>query len=267
MNRTIKQALIAAAGAGILTQATSVIANPTYNNQDLLLGFETIATSPSPHLVGNDLLVDLGPASTYINATAPITISSLTLSDITSPSTGAGQSLNSLSWGVVGDNSTTETLFLSRARANAATQSASWTGQSFFSQQVTAGKIDSIGAGLVLYPSQADSSSAAVQGAGDQQSYGHYMGPNGNLTASWSGNLQQKTGSSFASGSTPSFLDLYEVPTSDSGSSPILLGYFELDPNATLTFVPVPEPTTYGVIAGAGLLGLCLRNQFRRKTA
>lgn len=54
----------------------------------------------------------------------------------------------------------------------------------------------------------------------------------------------------------------------DDGSAPTINGYFTLDANSeTLTFsaAPVPEPTTYSLLAGAGLLIALLRNKASRK--
>jgi hypothetical protein len=68
--------------------------------------------------------------------------------------------------------------------------------------------------------------------------------------------------------------DLWEVVGSSSAqtAADIYEGYFAFNANTdSLTFtgaaVSVPEPTTYGLLAGAGLLVVSLRNQFRRKQA
>jgi hypothetical protein len=45
------------------------------------------------------------------------------------------------------------------------------------------------------------------------------------------------------------------------------IGTFTLDNTGMLTFTAVPEPSTYGVLAGMGLLALCLRRQFVNKAA
>jgi hypothetical protein len=43
------------------------------------------------------------------------------------------------------------------------------------------------------------------------------------------------------------------------------LGTFTLDNTGTVTFNAVPEPSAYGIIAGAGLLVVSLRNRFSKK--
>jgi len=70
-------------------------------------------------------------------------------------------------------------------------------------------------------------------------------------------------------GSGAVFSSLYDVPESGHGSE-IYLGYFTFDPNGELTYTAVsavPEPSTYGMLAGAGLLALVFRRQFRRLAA
>jgi hypothetical protein len=68
-------------------------------------------------------------------------------------------------------------------------------------------------------------------------------------------------------GSGPSALNIYSI--NDNGSAPTLDGTFTLGGDGTLTFntVAVPEPGTGSLLAGAGLLAVCFRNQFRRKNA
>jgi hypothetical protein len=62
-----KLAVLSAMAAGSLW-SLNASAQLSYNQGDLLLGMRT----PGP---GNDLIVDIGPASQYVNATGPITIS------------------------------------------------------------------------------------------------------------------------------------------------------------------------------------------------
>src|SRR5262249_29472526 len=58
--------------------------------------------------------------------------------------------------------------------------------------------------------------------------------------------------------------DFYAVV--GNGSAPSVLGSFALDKTGMITFTAVPEPSTYGVLAGLGLLILCLRRQFTKAT-
>jgi hypothetical protein len=60
-------------------------------------------------------------------------------------------------------------------------------------------------------------------------------------------------------------LDLFTVTADD--STPTFAGGFTLDNTGTLTFSvePVPEPTTLGLLGGAGLLIVAFRNKLSRK--
>ena len=74
-------------------------------------------------------------------------------------------------------------------------------------------------------------------------------------------------GSFTASSGATCIADLYQLTVGAGVGNPgTLLGSFEFSNNGTLTFVPVPEASTYGLFAGAGLLLLSVRQQFRRRT-
>jgi hypothetical protein len=279
MKNLLCKTLLAAAGATLITQAAQA-GTVTYTGEDLMLGFQTVSGSPPSVTGNNNLLIDIGQASLYYQATSPFFVgtqagtgSGFTLNDL---NTVMG-SANSQSWAVagavrLGDPSNpgglaNNTLFLSKARPDAITQSTPYniTG----SQSGASGKVASIGNNYTGSSSLSDSASAIQQTAGSLTSYSRYMGPGGNLTGSFptsgGGDVQQVTPGTFSSGGD-SFADLYSV-----NGSGTFLGYFDMHNdgagNLSLEFIPVPEPSTYGLVAGAGLLALCLRNQLRRKQA
>jgi hypothetical protein len=97
-------------------------------------------------------------------------------------------------------------------------------------------------------------------------SYTTGIGPNGNFAGNFgsNNNIEQSTAPDFTSGSVGVREDLFEM---DPGSAGSYLGFFELDPNGTLTFnpEPVPEPATFAVF-GMGLMGLAGWRRIIRKS-
>jgi len=237
MKNLLSKTLLAAAGATLITQAAQA-GTTTYTAEDLLLGVQTVTGSP-PTAGANDLLIDIGQASAYYQATSPFFVgtqagtgSGFTLSDV---NTVLG-SANSQSWAVVGavklgDPSNpaglpANTLFLSKARPDAITQSTPW--NSSGSQSTVAGKISTTGSGYNGATALSDSASATSQStaSANPPSYGFEMKPGGNFGGSFGGNLQQVTPGTFSTGGH-SFADLYEVPQSGAGGPGTYLGYFD----------------------------------------
>src|SRR5260370_42659217 len=68
MKNLLSKTLLAAAGATLITQAAHAQTTVTYTPEDLLLGVQTITGTTQG---ANDLLVDIGQASIYYQATSP----------------------------------------------------------------------------------------------------------------------------------------------------------------------------------------------------
>jgi hypothetical protein len=262
---------ILSASVGLLWGMNASAQTFNYNNEDLLLGFN------SPGIATNDLVVDIGPASNYTGATGPITISG---NFFTSQQlTDAGLSLNNLYFSVFGDISpghpgTANTLWVTRPRASFGTQTSPWSAQSSTQLATSRSQIESIASGAQFIsfnnalPAQDNTATAVIvysaynQSSESSISYSVGIGAGGNFAGNFgsNNNIEQNTPGSFTS---PVQSDLYEM---DPGSAGSYLGYFQLDPDGTLTFNPtaVPEPTTLSM-AGIGIMALVAARRMRNK--
>lgn len=260
-----KLAVLSAVAAGSLW-SLNASAQLSYNQGDLLLGMRT----PGP---GNDLIVDIGPASQYVNATGPITISGNYYT--AAQFTASGLNFNNLYFSVFGA-SAGNTLWV--------TANSPLAEHTFYSQSIAAGQFGAIAQGAEdagsWYPANAANSSSAVitpngffTGGGTDLSYTlGVLDPNsGVANFQYFGAVNEaNTVPGFSTSPYFATLNLYELDpaannyTQTPGTQ---IGYFELEANGTLIFntgvAPAPEPGV-GVMFVAGLLALGATRRFRR---
>jgi hypothetical protein len=251
MKRINKMAL-----AAIAATALAASAQAQYNSGDLLLGFTTSASH-------GDLVIDLG------------SFASLTSGDLnTSGHTGFandaalatalganGLSLNSLSWGVVGGFSTVPSapygIYTTVAHGTAFPTLAQSSIPNAVGDNDTLG--NSIGSGK-----QAITDPTAQNGNSVSEVW-HNSAGTASLQVDW---IDPTTATSGTFGTGLNYLseDLYYQAK---GAGAVDVGTFTLGSDGSLTFAAtaVPEPATFGLFGGFGLLLLALRRQFARKAS
>jgi hypothetical protein len=271
MKNSYKAALLVALG---LSGASAVQAQ-----NELYLGF---TGAPANNTAGSDIVIDLGQSSTLVGQTSVVNLSG----DLTSTEISAFNSVFTTPgitpyMSVIGANNVTGSgdAFGTRLRS-AAANAAGIDANAGSSLSIKASSTSLVGAANAL-ASDSDLPSPAGSFVQDtSKNYSTQIGTGSGSFSSKSGfgqTVAAAVGNS-TDGSGIVIEDLWETTPYVNSSTPnnFYEGFFTFNdtvPGApTLTFTSadvtsVPEPTTYGLIAGAGLLVVSLRNQFRRKNA
>jgi hypothetical protein len=260
--------------AAALASLTPFARAATYTTGDLILGFEEPGNS-------EDYVVDLGPASTFINLAASPGTTDITTADYSGAGLGniagdlSGQfgstwyansntAGSNLQWGVFGSNGSGfsakfglpgNTLFETVAELTPGDGSTdplegSASFQSGINQNFAS--FTSVITGLSATGNSSyasfESSALANSWTGEDVSLAAFGGPIG---------IEQPTSGDYI-GPTNSELDLYELTPSGSSAPATLLGDFTLTSSGQLDFTSaaaVPEPSTYATIGvGAAML-------------
>jgi hypothetical protein len=210
--------------------AGGVTAQAATYNGDLLIGFTTQS--------GNDTIVDLGAVSS-LGMSMSWNLSSLL----------GGYNLNTVDWGIIGDKNVTGTGRLAWSTFPGALPNTSAWGTLDASAKAIYSNFTTAGSGQSLMITSADDNSW------NQQTI------NGSLPTAYH-NVWGNPNTAGLGTET-----LYQMLAT--GIDPVALGTFSLSSNGTLSFAAasVPEPATYGVLGGAGLLLVSLRSQLRRKVS
>jgi hypothetical protein len=273
----ITSTMVALAIAAVLGTTTAHAQVTSYNEGDLLLGFEQ--QNGAGGVTANDYGVDLGAVSNFIGVTSPLTFD-LSTTDLTL-AFGSGWAGNTnlgslVQWGVIGgsdENSTLavgsdtllkNTLFYTQGELNVGTQSTPPATASNSTQKNVNGNIQQFG---LSFQGATESASAIALGSdaaiiASGTGWSEYT-PSTEAFGGSKGIEQPSSGSD--TGPTDSVLDLYELPntTSTPGAKAILLGDFSLTSAGVLTFDPaaVPEPSSYALAALAAVTFVVLRRR------
>ena len=277
ISRTFQIAL-AGASAFLLLQAASA-QTFTYNNNDLGLGFRKTGAFQENY----EVVVDIGQASNYFGAAlgTTLTVTNFSASQLT-PSTFAN--LNNLSWSVFGyysgsgfgasyPSSVAFTLWVTVPRANSALRGTDATRLTRGEQASVRSPINSIFANASYVANDLGASSQYNTATFVRESIANYPlhllsiwmesivdATVGTLNDAWpEGNLEITTPGNFT---TAVRSDLYEVrPLFDASGNPVVdphtgtsglawyIGYFQFNPDGTMTFTRQAATTTPAAVA------------------
>jgi len=267
-----------------LVAASQVQAALSYSDGDLLLNFRDITSSTPPNLT-----VDEGNINTFLSSVSAGTTTELVSSTtLTGALTGAGAG-DQIGFSAGAGTTTAisgaeaDTLWLTRViPAGQLTGS----GLTASAKQLasTQGNTDTIlyniGQGMIGGTAVGGLTDAATVSGGNANSYASQAVNAGTMnyntaqstTAGAGGALE---GVQTASSGADVYEALWEVQPSTKGTgvggpADTYEGYFTFQPDGEVDFTAassVPEPSTYGLIAGAALLALAFRRQIRSVTA
>jgi len=245
MTKTYKLTLLAALGLASVTAAKA-----QYVNGDLLVG----VYQPG---VANTTVLDLGSFSSIYTSSQTWNLSSALAA------AGFGSTLSSsATFGVVGESSTGTTAFhaIYETVVSPSTPPTFSGAGAFNGIKTDVVNIGNLTAGPGTSATLVIPNPNVNANSGDWYSQTvNYVANQGGITLSSGVNPAATVGTSDI---------LYK--TTANNTAPTSFGKFDLNPTTeqlSYTAAAVPEPATYGMIAGLGLLAFSLRNQFRGKQA
>jgi hypothetical protein len=261
--KIITSALAALVICDVAAQAQSF----TYNSGDLLAAFRKSGSA-------DDLIVDLGSASTFQNATGSMSISGVNSALLTS----VFGNLDGIYWSVFGYVGTTgsplgsqNTLFVTDPRSgnistpNDPNSSLTSSGQRQVISKMTAIADGATSLYATVLANQIVEVSSSLNVGGDPISYTVGIGSQGDFNGTWSPDPENLTPTGFATSGNPSVSDLFQQ-NPGAANSGTYLGDFVLGQDGSLTFnsvSSVPEPSTWAML-GTGAMALFAIGRSRR---
>lgn len=250
----IPPALAVMAGGSVLFAGGLLAQTFQYAAGDLVLAFRQPGNA-------SEYAVNLGRVTQYNNLPAGTVVPVTSLSP--EQLRAAFPSLNGLKWSVAAANRPPlepnypiQTLWISRPRLELTTQSTPWVRRSSASQGNVGSQIDGVGynarqSGITLPAGPNNTATGVVIPVTLSFNISQVIGTSGNYANNFQGNVENVTPDDFEDDpASVSRSDLYELLPGSSATGTLnlpgrYLGYFELKPDATLTF----NTATSGVTA------------------
>jgi hypothetical protein len=202
---------------------------------------------------GLDMVVDIGPASVLTGASPNQRI---TVSQYNATQLAELGSLNSLNWSAfswLGDN----TLYVTSPRTSVDQQTAPWLAQTAGSQNNVALRMATVPTGSAAYnlanPDPNNTSTVVIEEStsagnanfpsGNSYSTALLGAYNGNFNGTFQGNPEKTTANNFQTAGKVVRSDFYQLTPNSGFAQGTWLGYFELAPSGTMTYVAYPTTT------------------------
>jgi hypothetical protein len=223
-----------------------------YNPGDLMVCFRNAGSA-------NDLVVDAGPVSTFVNLPIGqhITITQFTGSQLAAVGT------NNSKWSAFATDfaiSTPKDIWVTKPRSDFNTQTTPWAAENTFAQGPTAGKMDPVGEDAITIgsglPAGANNTATALvesesgHQVQDNGCYAFYVatlqngGSIGNFRDTFQGNVEQATAANFTTSAQNVRADFYQLLATNTLGQGTYLGYFEFSTNGVMTYTAGPSSTT-----------------------
>lgn len=263
MNHTSISLRASLACLSISLSSVALAAPPAYSPGDLLMGFRATGGTGA----SNSYVVNLGPASTYRDATSVITVNIADIKTDLDALYGSWYARTDVNWGIACSPSNTvvvnsdpvSTVYLSRVQNTAGNPGNASTYPVIDSETTRAGcatRLSAFQGGfhdtniIGVADRSTNSQYAAVQSNSFTYAWRSYMASGG--TAAYTpGNTDFGTG--FNIETTPNkSLSLFRLSSNDAGSYE---GYFTLSSGGTLTFTPAVSGVSYSSWAAANAGG------------
>lgn len=275
-----KVALFSSMGAALMAVNAQAQYNPARGNMEFALREVNGASRGT-----SDIVVDLGAYTRFTSGTQALLLGGSSASEsyqgigpvvasenrfANSSVVGTFTDLDNIFMSAFAVNSSASatansSFLLTKARTDVNFQSTPWNRASSFSQGGTGNKMETVRNNAINSGVDLNNTST-VEDAGVSAAYGNAaVSPFTGYTA-----MEANTGTGFSSGQNFVRLDLYDLPFGTGAGT--YLGFFEYQADGDLwyvpsNFVPVPEASTYGLVAGAGALLLVLRRRMGAQTA